>query len=72
MKFDRIAKIISERDNISRDEAIALIMECCEEISSIIEENSDSLCAYEEAAYTVQDILGLEPDYIDELLDYIY
>ena len=51
-----IVAILIKRDNISEDEALALILEVEEVISS-----AEYLCQAEEA---ISDILGLEPDYI--------
>ena len=72
MGINYIAKIISKRDNISMNEALNLIEDCCDEIKAIITESPNEAYAYEEVAYTIQDMLGLEPDYLDELLNYIW
>ncbi len=54
------------RDGISRNEAENLVEQCQQELASMLEQGSlYGLQDYEE---TVADWLGLEPDYLVELL----
>lgn len=56
--MEKVIKILMDRDDLTREEAIELIDECREQM---IEEGSDE---------AIQDVLGLEPDYIMDILGY--
>ena len=56
--MERVISILMNRDGIDRDEAVSLIKECREEIW----ENPD------EADEIISDTLGLEPDYLMDIL----
>ncbi len=59
----KIEKILVKRDGISRNEAQNLIEECKEEIElAIATGNADKV------EDILRDYLGLEPDYLDELI----
>lgn len=59
----KIEKILVKRDGISRNEAQNLIEECKEEIElAIATGNTDKV------EDILRDYLGLEPDYLDELI----
>lgn len=55
--MDNVVDILMRRDNISRKEAVELVLECKEAL-----ENGDS--------EAIQDYLGLEDDYIFDILGY--
>lgn len=59
--MNKVVKILMERDGMSEDEAIELVEETREEILAC--EGS------EEAWDVIEDNLGLEPDYIFDILD---
>ena len=64
--MENIVEILMRRDGISRNEAENLVEQCQQELASMLEQGSlYSLHDYEE---TVADWLGLEPDYLVELL----
>ena len=59
----KIEKLLVKRDGISRNEAQNLIEECKEEIElAIATGNIDKIDDI------LRDYLGLEPDYLDELI----
>lgn len=55
----KVAKIITKRDEISMEEAKDMVMECVDVMNEDIM-NSEEILA---------DLLGLEPDYLFDLLD---
>lgn len=62
----KVAKIISRRDNISLDEAIEIVQETAEELNNMMAEDD---CGLDELYDIIQDNLGLEPDYFDDLVE---
>lgn len=74
--MEEIIKILMERDNISRDKAIKLIDETINMLSeSIVENDIFEACEifYEQLGLDLMDcveILGLDPKFIDKLLDF--
>lgn len=61
--MERIIKILMDRDDMSREEAIELINDVKEMMQKAIEDGS-----YMEAEEIFEDELGLEPDYIFDIL----
>lgn len=61
--MERIIKILMDRDDMSRKEAIELINDVKEMMQEAIEDGS-----YMEAEEIFEDELGLEPDYIFDIL----
>lgn len=61
--MERIIKILMDRDDMSRKEAIELINDVKEMMQEAIEDGS-----YIEAEEIFEDELGLEPDYIFDIL----
>lgn len=59
----KIEKILVKRDGISRNEAQNLIEECKEEIELAIATGN-----IDKVEDILRDYLGLEPDYLDELI----
>ena len=55
--MDKVVDILMQRDNISRNEAVELVLECREAL-----ENGD--------CEAIHDYLGLEDDYIFDILGY--
>lgn len=61
--MNRVVKIIMERDNLTQEEAQETVDLCKEEIHNAIEDGR-----WYEVEDIVADYLGLEPDYIMDLL----
>ena len=66
MSIEDLIKLIMNRDNISYNEACYLVEDCQCELNYIVSHGG----SYDEAAEAVYLILGLEPDYMDVLLDF--
>ena len=64
MDIKALAEIIMERDDISYDEAFALVQDTQDEIMGIIEEEESPSLAYQMAEDVLRDNLNLEPDYL--------
>jgi len=62
--MNRVVKILIERDEIDREEAESLVRETRDEILNLDESNVF------EADDIIRDYLGLEPDYIFDILDF--
>lgn len=62
--MDDIVEILVRRDNISYEEANAAIDDCINEIYEAIDEG----CSLMDLEEIVKVNLGLEPDYLDEIL----
>ncbi len=60
-----IVKLIARRDGISIEEAYACVMDCQTELDYVVARGG----SYDEVVEVIADILGLEPDYMDILLD---
>ena len=52
------------RDNISRNEAIGMLFTCKEDLERAVDEGN-----YNEVDDIIMDDLGLEPDYLFDILD---
>ena len=63
MKIDIIG-LLMQRDHISREEAAEMLFTCREDINRAVEEGR-----YSEVDDIIMDDLGLEPDYIFDILD---
>ena len=64
MSSKKLVKLLMHRDGISRNEAENLIDECKEEVQLAI------ACGHwEKAEDIIKDYLGLEPDYVEDLLE---
>ena len=61
---EEIIKILMHRDEISRDEAEVIIDECQYAINDILDSELSDYERMEEIEFTIEDYLGLEPDYI--------
>ena len=64
-----IINLIARRDGISYEEAKFCVDDCIEELRYII--NSGGYGMYQEAEDAIASILGLEPDYLDIILNEI-
>lgn len=60
-----IVRILKRRDNVSMLEAQIMINDCLIELESAIQNHA----SYDECADIVASYLGLEPDYLDILLN---
>lgn len=63
--MNRIVKILMKRDNMTEEEARELVGSVKEDIQQGIEEGFYS---YEDVACIIEDELGIEPDYMEDLL----
>lgn len=63
--MNRIVKILMKRDNITEAEARELVGSIKEDIQQGIEEGFYS---YEDVVCIIEDELGIEPDYMEDLL----
>lgn len=63
MTKDYVAKVLMKRDEISYEEAMAMINECSD---AIRESGYDPV----EADNILRDYLGLEPDYLFAVIDF--
>lgn len=61
-----IIELIMNRDHISYNEACACVMDCIQEVQYAIQ----NFASYDEIADIVADYLGLEPDYLDQLISF--
>ena len=61
-----LARMLSERDDISLNEAWNMIEECQREINQLFYYGEPSIWQVEDI---IADVLGLEPDYIDILMN---
>lgn len=61
--MNRITKILMERDGLTRSEAEQHIAECREEINALVADGF-----YEDAEWVMEHELGLEMDYIFDLI----
>ena len=66
-----LIEMIARRDGITFDEAYAAVEDCANEIAALFEldniYNADEM--YEEAVDLLRSDLGLEPDYLDLILE---
>ena len=61
---EEILKILIRRDGISKNEAENLLEELQEVINDILDSEMDDFERLAEIEFSIQDYLGLEPDYI--------
>lgn len=64
MSKKEIVRILMRRDGISENEAWNIVEECQEEVNYVIE----TCGSYDEVVGVIEDILGLEPDYMDAFI----
>ena len=66
MKYDKaeVKRILMERDGLNEEEARDMIEEAQGMIYDIITDGGD----YDEASYVMQDMFGLEPDYLEDFI----
>lgn len=60
--MERVIKILMNRDGITYDDAKAMVMQCQEDLMDALSEGEMDL------DYIIENELGLEPDYIEDLL----
>lgn len=61
---EEIVKILMRRDGITDGEAEDIVNECQWVINDILDSEMSEYERMEEIEFTIQDYLGLEPDYI--------
>ena len=65
----RIVAILVKRDGISEGEAEDIVQQVKEQLASIVSaSNLDPFTGVMECEGVVADMLGLEPDYVEELM----
>ena len=71
MDREDLIGMIADRDGIGRDEARSLVDECADTIAALLEDDhsDDPENLYYEAVDLLMDYLGLEPDYLDTVLE---
>ena len=65
---DDIVRLIKKRDNLSLTEARIIVDECVNEVDKALEDGA----SLEELEDIVKDWLGLEPDYLEIILNDMY
>lgn len=68
-KYD-VVTIIEKRDGISRTEALEAVEDTINMIRDVLRDEDSIYIAYEEITEILREELGLEPDYLEDLLDY--
>ena len=63
--IEDLVKLIARRDNISMEEAYEVVEDCIDNIRDVIENEPD----YETVVDILREDLGLEPDYLDLILE---
>lgn len=61
---NNLIELLMHRDNISRNEAIGMLFTCKEDLERAVDEGN-----YNEVDGIIMDDLGLEPDYLFDILD---
>lgn len=61
---NNLIELLMRRDNISRNEAIEMLFTCKEDLERAVDEGN-----YNEVDDIIMDDLGLEPDYLFDILD---
>ena len=61
---NNLIELLMRRDNISRNEAIGMLFTCKEDLERAVDEGN-----YNEVGEMIMDDLGLEPDYLVDILD---
>ena len=64
--IEDLINLICRRDQISYNEALYIVEDCRREVNRTIANGG----SYEEVADIIADYLGLEPDYMEILLDF--
>ena len=61
---NNLIELLMRRDNISRNEAIEMLFTCKEDLERAVDDGN-----YNEVDYIIMDDLGLEPDYLFDILE---
>lgn len=71
MTRNEVIELLMRRDSISFEEAYQYVMECANHITELFNENYKlpPYQLYEYATEIIADELGLEPDYLDAVLN---
>ena len=59
-----LIELLMRRDNISRNEAIEMLFTCKEDLERAVDDGN-----YNEVDYIIMSDLGLEPDYLFDILE---
>ena len=65
MSYQELINLLMRRDNLSREEACALVDETADEIKSIVREEPNPFMSYNLVTEILESNLSLEPDYLD-------
>lgn len=66
--METVIRILMRRDGLTHKEAYEAVRECMDMIEECINNCSSAAAAYAEATDILQEELGLEPDYLEELM----
>ena len=61
---NNLIELLMRRDNISRNEAIEILFTCKEDLERAVDDGN-----YNEVDYIIMNDLGLEPDYLFDILE---
>lgn len=61
---NNLIELLMRRDNISRNEAIEMLFTCKEDLERAVDDGN-----YNEVDNIIMDDLGLEPDYLFDILE---
>lgn len=61
---NNLIELLMRRDNISRNEAIEMLFTCKEDLERAVDDGN-----YNEVDDIIMDDIGLEPDYLFDILD---
>ena len=61
---NNLVELLMRRDNLTREEAIEMLFTCKEDLERAVSDGS-----YNEVDDIIMDDLGLEPDYLFDILD---
>lgn len=64
-----IVNILIKRDGLSRDEAQEKTQEVVDHCRDILAHDEDHVCSYSMMEEHIRDELGLEPDYLHDILE---
>jgi len=68
--MDTVKAILMKRDSMMEEDADYLISEFKDELENIQLHSTDPVDSYEAAVAMIEDYFQLEPDYLDEFLDF--
>tara|TARA_R110000803_G_scaffold18124_2_gene48643 strand:+ start:1177 stop:1392 length:216 start_codon:yes stop_codon:yes gene_type:complete len=67
--MENLINILIERDGLTHDDAKAAVLDCQAELEECLRNNADPFSAIEEMTDIMRSNLGLEPDFMENLID---